>query len=313
VRRFRWLVAGETSLGLLVLLAAAVLTSLPPARLAPVAASIAAVGRADDLRLTLEVTPGRVGVNTFAVTVTSNGAPVEGAKEVELQFSPETSGLPPMIATLSENGDGRYSVDGAFLTLPDKWQVQVAVRRQSQFDAITDLTLDLRPGGLSQELPWSRYAGIFLAAAAVLATAALWYAGGDSHLERGFAVAAGLILLAAGTSVALRPMPARNLVNPVPPDQASVASGQALYLAHCVPCHGARGKGDGPIGLTLSPRPADLTIHTIPGVHPDGQLYDWITNGYPGSVMPAWKDRLSDTLRWNLVNYLRTLAPTATP
>ncbi len=105
----------------------------------------------------------------------------------------------------------------------------------------------------------------------------------------------------------------RNLINPVPPSSASVAAGESLYQMHCVVCHGTGGKGDGPWGLTLNPRPADLTLHTIPGVHSDGQLYDWITNGYRGSVMPAWKDRLSDTLRWDVVNFLRTMAPSTLP
>ena len=80
-----------------------------------------------------------------------------------------------------------------------------------------------------------------------------------------------------------------------------------------MPCHGSSGKGDGPIGLTLNPRPVNLTVHTIPGVHPDGQLYEWITNGFPGSVMSAWEDSLPDVLRWDLVNYLRTLVPSASP
>lgn len=78
-------------------------------------------------------------------------------------------------------------------------------------------------------------------------------------------------------------------------------------------CHGESGKGDGPLGRTLIPRPADLTIHAVPGVHTDAQLYDWITNGFPGSAMPAWKQTLSDTDRWNLVNFIRTFAPKTAP
>ena len=71
---------------------------------------------------------------------------------------------------------------------------------------------------------------------------------------------------------------------------------------------GVSGAGDGPVGLTLNPPPADLTVHTAPGIHPDARLYDWITNGFRGSVMPAFREQLSDEERWHLVNYIRTLA-----
>jgi mono/diheme cytochrome c family protein len=100
-----------------------------------------------------------------------------------------------------------------------------------------------------------------------------------------------------------------DLANPIPANSGSVAAGQAVFTTNCVPCHGVSGKGDGPIGLTLNPRPADLTIHAVPGVHSDGQLFEWITNGFPGSVMPAFRTTLSDDDRWNLVNYIRTFAP----
>ena len=46
-----------------------------------------------------------------------------------------------------------------------------------------------------------------------------------------------------------------------------------------------------------------------PGVHTDGQLFEWITNGYPGSAMPAFRDLLTDEQRWHLVNFIRTLSP----
>ena len=36
-------------------------------------------------------------------------------------------------------------------------------------------------------------------------------------------------------------------------------TGQALYLRHCASCHGAAGKGDGPVTGSLQGRPPDLT------------------------------------------------------
>ena len=119
-----------------------------------------------------------------------------------------------------------------------------------------------------------------------------------------------LSIVGLGLFYATRPVAAKDgNVNPIPPNSESVAAGQAVFAVHCAPCHGETGKGDGPLGVVLNPRPADLSLHAVPGVHTDAQLYEWITDGFPGSAMPAWKTRLSDTDRWNLVNYIRTLAP----
>jgi mono/diheme cytochrome c family protein len=83
--------------------------------------------------------------------------------------------------------------------------------------------------------------------------------------------------------------------------------GKDLYSQNCLPCHGPSGMGDGPAALTLNPRPANLQVHVVPGVHSDAQLFEWISNGYPGTAMPAFGERLSDVQRWDLVNYIRTL------
>lgn len=100
--------------------------------------------------------------------------------------------------------------------------------------------------------------------------------------------------------------------NPIPAGPESIQAGQALYAQNCLPCHGEQGRGDGPAGLALNPRPADLTEHTVPGLHPDWQLFEWITNGTPGSAMPAFGDRLSEEERWHLVNFIRTFGVTRT-
>jgi copper transport protein len=308
---FRRLVTTESVLGCAALLAAGLLTSQAPARTPSTAGFLTARGSSGDLRATLEISPGRVGANTFGLTLTSGGHPLVGASEVKLRFTPGSTDVPPIEAVLAELGEGRYSGQGTYLSLPDRWQVRVAVRREGAFDSFVDLTVDLRPADIALNLPWTRVTGAVLMACGVLGWAAIQRRGVGlpSQILRTLPAA----LSVAGVAVLARPTPARNLINPVPPSTASIAAGQAIYQEDCAVCHGLEGRGDGPLGLTLNPRPADLTLHTIPGVHSDGQLFDWITNGYRGSVMPAWKDELSDTLRWDLVNYLRTFAPGTTP
>jgi putative copper export protein/mono/diheme cytochrome c family protein len=97
-------------------------------------------------------------------------------------------------------------------------------------------------------------------------------------------------------------------VNPVPATSASIDAGRVVYRQNCIPCHGADAKGDGPLAHTMDPAPADLTYHMAPGVHPDGDIFNWISNGFPGSAMPAFKDHLSEQQRWDVINYLRSVA-----
>src|SRR5215211_2275349 len=102
-------------------------------------------------------------------------------------------------------------------------------------------------------------------------------------------------------------------INPYPFTAETNAAGQKLYVSNCVPCHGASGKGDGPAGVGLNPRPGDFTQHMAPGKHTDGQVFLWIANGYPNSAMPAWSPRLSDEQIWQLVGYLRTFGQSSAP
>ncbi len=100
-----------------------------------------------------------------------------------------------------------------------------------------------------------------------------------------------------------------NRTNPIQPISASVAAGEAIYRAHCQSCHGIVGAGDGPAAAALTPRPADLRIHMAAG-HTDGQLFYWITEGFKGTAMPAFKNVLSEEERWHAINFIRTFAVT---
>ncbi|MGH2524699.1 MAG: copper resistance D family protein, partial [Anaerolineales bacterium] len=152
--RFRRIVTSEVALGAALLLSVGLLTSLPPARVTAPPPGLQASAAAEDLRLSLTVTPGRVGVNTFTLRVTSNGLPVDAAKEVALRFTPAAVNVPPSEVQLAGQGNGEYSVRGAYLSLPDNWQVQAVVRREGQFDVFANFNFDLRAGSTAQAFPW---------------------------------------------------------------------------------------------------------------------------------------------------------------
>lgn len=93
--------------------------------------------------------------------------------------------------------------------------------------------------------------------------------------------------------------------NPVKADKASVARGKKLFQVNCASCHGSGGKGDGPAGKALKPKPADLAA--MAGRHPDGDFAWKIAEGR--GAMPTWKAVLSEKQIWDVVNYLQKGLP----
>jgi mono/diheme cytochrome c family protein len=99
----------------------------------------------------------------------------------------------------------------------------------------------------------------------------------------------------------MAPVKAANRHNPVPATAASQARGQALFQTHCAACHGERGEGDGPVAITLTPKPANLK--TMANHHSDGDQAWKIAQGR--GAMPGWKSTLKPKQIWDLVNYIR--------
>lgn len=99
------------------------------------------------------------------------------------------------------------------------------------------------------------------------------------------------------------------VVNPLKGDPAAISGGETLFQQDCVSCHGTTGKGDGPAGSALNPKPADLGA--VQSSLSDGYLFWRITEGGMmepfRSVMPAWKGILDEEKTWQVVSYIRTL------
>jgi mono/diheme cytochrome c family protein len=93
--------------------------------------------------------------------------------------------------------------------------------------------------------------------------------------------------------------------NPVPANQSSLGAGEKIYLKRCAACHGKTGNGDGPNAVDLGIHPAKFSDPKL-RQEPDGALFWKITVGK--KPMPDYGRRLSATDRWNVINYLRTLA-----
>jgi mono/diheme cytochrome c family protein len=91
--------------------------------------------------------------------------------------------------------------------------------------------------------------------------------------------------------------------NPIPASGSSVNRGKRLFQSYCVTCHGPQGRGDGPVGASLIPKPADLTA--MAGAHKDGDFAWKIATGR--GAMPGWKSVLKENQIWDLVNFIQTL------
>jgi mono/diheme cytochrome c family protein len=100
------------------------------------------------------------------------------------------------------------------------------------------------------------------------------------------------------------PAPHAAKKNPIASTQDSLAAGQKIYSKTCAFCHGKSGDADGPAVIELNIHPARLSDPQL-DTESDGALFWKITTGK--RPMPAYGKRLSQTDRWNLVNYIRTL------
>ena len=104
-------------------------------------------------------------------------------------------------------------------------------------------------------------------------------------------------------TIGVEPPVTRESSNPIPATAASVALGQRLFTINCQHCHGASGRGDGPVAAKIS-RPADLTARKYVEAR-DGLFYYAIQHG--GVIMPPLAEALAPNERWNVVNYIRKL------
>src|SRR5260370_9120683 len=123
-----------------------------------------------------------------------------------------------------------------------------------------------------------------------------------------------LLLAAAGSAVYayfhpgpwIVPEAAKQVVNPLKSSQADLRVARKLYFDKCAECHGDTGKGDGPQGRTYDPPPKDLTDAAHMNSVSDGELFSKISQGH--RPMPAFRKRLTEEQRWQLVLFLRSLS-----
>lgn len=322
VRRLQVLVQVEAGLILCAMALAGVLTTYTPAerpghiarqdwqrRLGPI-----------DMHLVMSPTNDIGGV-AFDVTLsTRNGQSPPPGSTVSLYMRMVDHDMGLSDVTADPAGPGRYAAAG-LVSMAGDWQVQVTIQppASTALRATVDFTADtgaLDLGRLRRLEPaavmfaplnaLSCALGVLLTALAVFM---LW-ASQRRRLPL-WSAPAGLALFACGAALCLRVVlvdayPTSYVTNPLPPGGAVVEKGADLFRIHCTSCHGLTGRGDGPAAAALDALPADLTADHVDD-HTDGDIFWWLTYGMAGTAMPGFEHALSDTERWQIIRFVRSL------
>lgn len=279
----------------------------------------------DDLIVHIQVDPNEAGQNRFWVHLYhADGSDIGEVQLVRLFFEHQELQLGRSSVDLEPLGQDTFAEQGSYLSQPGRWQEQVYVRRRGMDDLLSAVQFEVSPAAsatgtspLSNPVPGLPPLALLGGLSLVVGVVPfLWPGLRTKRLTRALP-AAGALLVAFGIFGAVRgatgfttnELPLIQRTNPNPPTSDSLARGKEIYQQSCVICHGVSGKGDGPVGVTLSPRPSDFVIHMPPGIHTDGQLLEWISNGFPDTAMPAFSEGYSEEQLWDVINYIRTFAP----
>ncbi|GAB4429852.1 MAG: hypothetical protein OHK0011_12430 [Turneriella sp.] len=80
-----------------------------------------------------------------------------------------------------------------------------------------------------------------------------------------------------------------------PAPATAAVSGEAVYNEKgCVTCHGAQGKGDGPVGAALKPKPRNFSDAKWKNGSDLASVIKSIETGIPGTGMAGYKGSLTD-------------------
>ncbi len=319
-RWLRRLLIAEIAFGALALLAVGYLTALEPARQVASREGVGVEGlkfeaSSEGTEIELNIEPGLVGSNAVVVSLADeSGDAIDNAEDVRVRLTYLDADFGETPRSAANAGGGEYTLDEQTIGIVGAWQAEVAVQRPNAFDARAAFRFEVRGArGDSLAISPSADTGRLMFGGAIAALGAMmlavglpfggWYTragAGTMAVGAAGAIVGGALLF--GALGAESGAPARN---PIPPTQASVDAGRALYDDNCQICHGERGLGDGPAAPGMEPPPADLIIH-VP-LHPDLALFEFVRDGLPGSAMPPMSGKLSDDEIWHVVNYIRTL------
>ncbi|HXN07738.1 MAG TPA: cytochrome c [Nitrospiria bacterium] len=115
----------------------------------------------------------------------------------------------------------------------------------------------------------------------------------------------------ADIEVPRAPADAKMVSNPLPKTPEVITQGKEIFhgKGSCYVCHGENGKGDGPAGLELNPRPRNFTNPRFHEIRTDGELFWVIKNGSANTRMISFvPSMITEEEAWAVIRYVRTLS-----
>jgi mono/diheme cytochrome c family protein len=89
-------------------------------------------------------------------------------------------------------------------------------------------------------------------------------------------------------------------------EAAQLQTGKELYVERCMVCHGCAGNGLGSYAGTLVVTPANFRQDPFRNM-PDDEWYWHVSEGIQGTVMPPWKESLTEDQRWMVIRYVQQI------
>jgi copper transport protein len=262
---------------------------------------------AGDLTAELTVSPGGIGVNTYDLRLSQNGAPLE-AEAVWIRFARPDLDLRGDWLPAEPAEVGLTLATGDDLNQAGEWLTLVDVIHDGEKTRLA-YTWDFNgTGGVIQSLPpavrhWVALAMVHLALGIVIFPTGQRFM---RLLNLNTLTASVIIVTAIATAgvstwgfwwiseqqaasrAALNPPP--QVINPTLPDARSLAAGEATFVEAC--------------GWELDGLPYLQFIERLPRVR-DEALFQTTREGWNG--FPPCDGALSDAARWDVVNYWRSL------
>lgn len=311
--RLTWTIGAEALIGIAVLVSVGVLTSLPTARGVIESESGRTVYHLNEgtTHAVLYITPGAAGPNRYTVDVDTGPEGIPAATRLFLRATPagDLSGTTDI--ELQRTVEQRFEATGSELGIVGDWELELLLQQPGKPDwrmSTTATIFDVPP---EERIPSAapRFTGWQGAAWAItlLAAVPLLVIGlREAREPLPLAFSAALIVVSLIGLLTVEEPGGQENVNPVVASAASLEHGEHLFGLYCVDCHGENATGDGPVLATQQSSNADLTAGHVED-HTDAELHQWILNGIGGTIMPGFKEEITDEDAWHLVNYVRSL------